>query len=105
MDRPSQPENNPWEPEAQARLQLLKRWRLRQAESLDLNPALVWPASSLERLALRWNGSAADSPDNGAEEVRSWQRREFSQELRQALVEAFGADSSDPPQLPGPHPI
>ena len=105
VDRPSQPENNPWEPEAQARLQLLKRWRLRQADSLDLNPALVWPASSLERLAFRWNGSAADSPDNGAEEVRSWQRLEFSQELRQALLEAFGADISDPAQLPGPHPI
>ena len=84
---------------------MLKRWRSRQADSLDLNPALVWPASSLERLALRWKGSAADSPDNGAEEVRNWQRREFSQELRQALVEAFGADSSNPPQLPGAHPI
>lgn len=91
---PPQPKNNPWEPEAQARLQSLKLWRSRQAASLGLDPALVWPAPSLERLALSWNGSTAESPDVGAPEVRSWQRHEFSQELRQALVQAFGWDKS-----------
>jgi hypothetical protein len=28
--------------------------------------------------------------------VRDWQRREFSQALRQALVQAFGAEHSGP---------
>ena len=102
VHRPSSPKNYQWEPEAQARLQLLKRWRLRQAASLDLNPALVWPSASLERLALRWNGPSAKSPDDGAQDVRHWQRREFSQGLQQALVQAFGADNSDPAQLSGP---
>ena len=102
VHRPSSPKNYQWEPEAQARLQLLKRWRLRQAASLDLNPALVWPSASLERLALRWNGPSAKSPDDGAQDVRHWQRREFSQGLRQALVQAFGADNSAPAQLSGP---
>ena len=96
MRQPSQPKNKPWEPETQARVKLLKLWRLRQGASLGLDPALVWPAASLERLAHYWNGSAAESPDDGAQEVRNWQRREFSQALRQALVQAFGAENSGP---------
>lgn len=100
MPRPPLPYNNPVEPEAQARLRSLKLWRSRHAASLDLDPALVWPAASLERLALRWNGSTAESPDSGAREVRSWQRREFSHELRQALVQAFSANNPGPAQPP-----
>ena len=94
--QPSQPKNKPWEPETQARVKLLKLWRLRQGASLGLDPALVWPAASLERLAHYWNGSAADSLDDGAQEVRDWQRREFSKALRQALVQAFGAENAGP---------
>lgn len=92
--RPPRPRNNPWDPEAQARLQSLKGWRIRLGDSLDLDPALLWPAASLERLALGWNGSTAESLDEGAQEVRDWQRREFSQQLRQALVQAY--DTDDP---------
>ena len=94
--QPSQPKNKPWEPETQARVKLLKLWRLRQGASLGLDPALVWPAASLERLAHYWNGSATESLDDGAQEVRNWQRREFSQALRQALVQAFGAENFGP---------
>ena len=94
--QPSHPKNKPWEPETQARVKLLKLWRSQQGASLGLDPALVWPAASLERLAHYWNGSAAESPDNGAQEVRNWQRREFSQALRQALVQAFDAEDSGP---------
>ena len=100
VPRPPQPKNKLRKPEAQARFQLLKLWRSRHAASLGLEPALVWPAASLERLALRWNGSTTESPDGGGQEVRSWQRREFSQELRQVLVQAFRADNSGPPQPP-----
>ena len=92
----TQPKNNAWEPEARARLQSLKVWRVRHGASLGLDPALVWPAASLERLALGWNGSADESPDGAAQEVRSWQRREFSQELRQALVRVFCTRNFDP---------
>ena len=94
--QPSQPKNKPWEPETRARVKLLKLWRSQQGASLGLDPALVWPAASLERLAHYWNGSAAESPDAGAQEVRNWQRREFSQALQQALVQAFGAETSGP---------
>ena len=99
VPRPPRPKN-PWEPDAQARLQSLKLWRSRHAASLGLDPALIWPAVSLERLAIRWNGSTAESPDGGAPEVRSWQRREFSQELRKALVQVFRADNSGLDPLP-----
>jgi hypothetical protein len=57
-----------------------------------LDPALIWPAASLERLALHWNGSAAQYLDGGAHEVRDWQRWEFSQELQTALVQAYEAE-------------
>ena len=59
-----------------------------------MDPALLWPAVSLERLALGWNGSADESPDEGAQEVRDWQRREFSQDIRQALIQAFEGNDS-----------
>ena len=94
MLRPPRTNNNPWTPEAQARLRSLKAWRVRQGDSLELDPALLWPAVSLERLALGWNGSADESPDEGAREVRDWQRREFSQDIRQALVQAFEGNDS-----------
>ena len=94
--RPRQPKNRPWEPEAQARVKLLKLWRSQQGTSLGLDPALVWPAASLERLADSWDASAVGSPDHGAYEVRNWQRHEFSQALRQALNHAFGAEDSAP---------
>lgn len=90
--RSSLPNHNPWDAGSHARLRSLKEWRTRQGASLELDPALIWPAASLERLALAWNGSAAESPDEGAQEVRDWQRREFSQELRIALAEAFAVE-------------
>jgi len=98
--RPPQPKNKPWEPETQARVKLLKLWRLQEGAALGLDPALVWPAASLERLAHFWNGSATEPPDGGAHEVRNWQRREFSQALRQALNNAFDAECSGPPNPP-----
>ena len=91
--RPPRTNNNPWTPGAQARLRSLKAWRVRHGDSLDLDPALLWPAASLERLALGWNGSSDESPDEGAQEVRDWQRREFSQDIKQALVQAFEEDN------------
>lgn len=92
--RPPQPRDNPWGPESNARLRSLKGWRIRQGDSLDLDPALIWPAASLERLALHWNGSAAEYLDGGAREVRDWQRREFSRDLRTAMVQAYERDDA-----------
>ena len=100
--RPARARDNPWGPESNARLRSLKGWRTRHGALLDLDPALLWPAASLERLALHWNGSAAQYIDGGAHEVRDWQRREFSQELRTALVQAYEEDDSSREYPPGP---
>ncbi len=64
------------------RLSKLKQWRIAQGKRLSLDPALLWPMKSLQRIAR--------SPDNlQAEllepEVRRWQREEFGESLRGAL--------------------
>ena len=67
----------------ETRLRSLKDWRGRLGRRLQLNPGLLWPAVSLERLALRPYSldSELTSP-----EVRNWQRREFGKELKSVLA-------------------
>lgn len=64
------------------RLGALKEWRASLGASLSLDPPLLWPAASLERLA-RSPGSydvEVASPD-----VRQWQREEFAPSLLACL--------------------
>ena len=61
------------------RLQCAKGWRTRLGQRLGLDPALLWPATSLERLAGR-RSSIDEEFESGS--VRSWQRREFGDSLR-----------------------
>ncbi len=65
--------------EARVRLRLLKEWRQGHAVRLGLEPSLVWPAASLERLSV-----GGDGFDEAAvvEESRLWQRLEFGDSLR-----------------------
>ena len=65
-----------------ARLRKLKSWRRKLGRELELDPSLLWPRVSLERLA-RYPSSVPlelDSP-----EVRGWQRSEFSESLRKVV--------------------
>ena len=65
-----------------ARLRALKGWRSQMGEEMGLNPGLLWPAASLERLA-RYPSSLDvefNSPD-----VRRWQQREFGACMRTLL--------------------
>jgi ribonuclease D len=64
---------------ARDRLRLLKGWRAEQASKLRLDPPLVWPAVSLERLAARPDSLPAELD---CEDVRRWQGREFGESLR-----------------------
>ncbi len=60
----------------------LKRWRTAQGKSLGLDPALIWPMSSLKSIA----GSPQDMEKAmRSPEVRRWQRVEFETSLRQVL--------------------
>ena len=62
----------------------LKAWRNEQGEELDLDPALIWPMQSLERLA-RDASLLNDETRDGASVVREWQAREFGESLAAAL--------------------
>ncbi|MFC1935833.1 ribonuclease D [Chloroflexota bacterium] len=65
------------------RLQILKKWRVNLGRQLSIDPALVWPMVSLERLskAPRTLGAEIQSP-----EVRQWQREQCATSLETALV-------------------
>ena len=65
-----------------ARLQRLKKWRAAQANALAIEPSLVWPMISLERLA-KVPGSI--SAEVESPEVRDWQREQFLEHLSLAL--------------------
>ena len=80
---------------ARERLRLLKDWRSKQAKQLGLDPALVWPAVSLGRLAARPDSLPSELE---CEDVRRWQRREFAESLA-AL--ASGLEGASQPGVDG----
>ena len=86
LERPSRP-RRPQPPgrEVQARLQKLKGWRTEKGATLGLDPALIWPAPSLERLAHSPESWSTEVSETGAGEVRAWQRREFAGDLEEIL--------------------
>ena len=59
-------------------LRLLKQWRLSQAQRLGIDPGVVWPASSLERIALDTTQMADELQ---CADVRRWQRDELGNSL------------------------
>ncbi len=61
------------------RLARLKAWRKSLGESLSLDPSLLWPATSLERLA---KDPTSLSQELDSEDVRRWQRTQFVHSLR-----------------------
>ncbi len=65
------------------RIRSLKTWRSELGRKLRLDPGLLWPAVSLERLARCPDSLHSElvSP-----EVRSWQKREFGEALRGVLA-------------------
>ena len=66
-----------------ARLRSLKAWRSRLGEDLGLDPSLLWPTVSLERLARQPRDLQSELT---APEVRDWQKREFATSLTRALA-------------------
>ena len=65
------------------RLQMLKKWRTDLGMQLSIDPALVWPMASLERLGKAPNTLCTElqSP-----EVRQWQCEQFATSLGASLV-------------------
>ena len=69
-------------PKETDRLKKLREWRTAEAKRAGLDPSLVWPMASLDRLA-RAPGSLDEESASG--DVRRWQGQEFSASLRGAL--------------------
>jgi ribonuclease D len=76
---------NLWTHENRERLRRLKQWRAERGAELKLDPALLWPSASLERLALQPESWRAEVLEEGNRDVRNWQRREFAQSLMEVL--------------------
>lgn len=76
---------NPWTHESRERLRHLKQWRAKRGAELKLDPALLWPSASLERLALQPENWRAEVLEERNRDVRNWQRREFAQSLMEIL--------------------
>ena len=84
VERPDRtPRGNPWGAETRKRLADLKRVRTQIGTDLGLDPALIWPAVSLERMALAPEGFQEEI--DGSADVRAWQRREFGHRWAEAL--------------------
>ena len=88
IQRPPRPRRAPPSREVQARQQTLKQWRSDKGVALALDPALIWPAASLERLAQDPDSWEREVADAGAAEIRAWQRGEFAGELEGVLRNA-----------------
>ena len=67
-------------------LRELKAWRSRHADELDLDPALIWPMQSLERLA-RYPSQLKEEIEGGTSVVRRWQAREFGDSLAAVVMD------------------
>ena len=84
QDRPRGPRPSRAEQaRAKDRLQKLKAWRTAEALRLEVDPALVWPMRSLERLA-RDPSLVAD--ESATPDARHWQVKEFAESLAKATA-------------------
>ncbi len=87
---PARPDRaNSWTPEARRRSQLLKQWRGELGEDLGLDPPLLWPTASLERLAVEPRDWQSELMGEGPPEVRHWQRQEFAAGLEEFLASSI----------------
>ena len=76
--------------EESAMLSRLKKWRAGLGADLRLDPSLLWPMRSLERLA---RAPRALDAELQAPEIRAWQRAQFAASLRKELAARSGAPS------------
>lgn len=75
-------------PKYLVRLKALKSWRVSKGKELMLDPAALWPLSSLERMA---DSQQVESPN---QEIRRWQHRLFAPELEKLLDQLRSASPS-----------
>lgn len=80
------PGRTPFRPRPSAqeaeRLTKLKEWRIAEGEKLSMDPSLLWPMRSLERLARE---PEKFDEELESSEIRRWQRGEFQAAVRHTL--------------------
>ena len=76
------PMSNKEREKANIRLKELKEWRKAIGQNLDVDPSLLWPTSSLNRLSRDPNTFISEVSEP---EVRNWQRLEFGNKLEEKL--------------------
>jgi ribonuclease D len=72
---------SPWRSESLNRLTELKTWRKKQGEGMLLDPSLLWPAVSLERMALHPAKKDEELFEQANNDVRKWQRKLFGEQI------------------------
>jgi len=85
---PKLPRRPVWSNSANARLSILKEWRLRKGTELSLDPAILWPVASLQRMARKPAELSENLSDVNNSDVRTWQKKLFAKELK-ILVKSF----------------
>ncbi len=62
-------------------LKSLKSWRLSKGDILNIDPSLIWPMASLEKMALHKTILKDELFGDDCSIVRKWQRDQFSNEI------------------------
>ncbi len=76
------------------RLHQLKQWRRTVGEGLSLDPAIIWPMNSLERIA---KDPETLGDEMQAPEVRAWQREQFGASLEKHVAQSKTTESPSAP--------
>jgi len=77
------PMSNKEREKANIRLKDLKEWRKAIGENLEVDPSLLWPTNSLNRLSRNPDSFETEVYET---EIRSWQRLEFGNKLEEKLT-------------------
>jgi len=70
-----------WSNSANSRLSILKEWRLRKGSELSLDPAILWPVASLQRIARKPAELSEELSNENNPDVRKWQKDLLAKEL------------------------
>lgn len=77
---------SPWTDPARTRWQALSALRKKEAQALNIGPAVLWPTPSLEAIALNPEILPEELRGPGGHGVRSWQRKVFGPLIPAALA-------------------
>jgi ribonuclease D len=83
VQAPPPPMYEPSSPEQIKRLSRLKVWRAELAKELNLDPSLLWPTVSIQRLARE---PASFDMELNSPGIRRWQREQFAASLQKLLT-------------------